>query len=142
MQVKGQPLRWAHFPCGQCLAVDQGDGRITRHLSPRVIRVQHYNGMHDAAAQQLAFRPQDSGHGEAAHGSDQCPGVESQPRMLKPMESNGDSCRSTRIAAVRRDLPLPTRPKAGGRPADKSKQQHGKADILQRYLADGLIAER
>lgn len=126
-----------HFPCGQWLAVDQGDGRISRNLTPRVIRVQHYDGMHDAAAQQLTLTTRDPEHCEAELGVEPTQAVKSQ--NIKAGESSGDSCRSTKIRAVRRPSPLPLHPNMDVWPGHDAKEQPGKTDIMQRYLDDNSI---
>lgn len=122
--------------------MDQGDGRITRRLLPRIIRVQHYDGMHDAAAQQLTLttqETQDPEHCGPEHGIQQALGAKSQ--VMKAGESSGDSCRSTKIRAARHALPQPMHPNVDVWPGHDMKEQPGKADIMHRYLQDGYRAD-
>ncbi|KAK9863169.1 hypothetical protein WJX84_006220 [Apatococcus fuscideae] len=122
-KVKGRPPKWMHFPCGQWLAADQGDGRIARILMPRVIRVQHYNGMHDAAEHELPGLLQEM---------PQTVAQVQKPPASKLHQTSGDSCRSTKIQAVRPRIPQvePRTLHAEGHRGEQS----GKADIMQRYL--------
>ncbi|KAK9844399.1 hypothetical protein WJX74_001995 [Apatococcus lobatus] len=99
----------------------------------------HHDGMHDAAAQQLALMVQDSESCEAVHSNEQA--LAAKAWALKAQESSGDSRRSTRIAAVRRDPPHPVHLAQHLRPEDDLREQHGKADIMQRYFDDGYRAD-
>ncbi len=135
LQVRGVAPSWTHFPCGQWLAVDQGDGRIARTLIPRIIQVDHFDGMHDAAAQEMQAPLLDP---LCANEWDD-PQVPQKPGVtngLETLESSGDSCRSTKLKAVRgiqKNANLQWQDGDAWVQGDIS-ERPGKVDIMHRYL--------
>ena len=134
--MQGRSQRWTHFPCGQWLAADQADGRIARTLTPRVIQVDHFDGMHDAAAQELV-----SPVLEPLPASEH-PAVKHLGPDAEPLATSGDSCRSTQIKAVVGEHPRLKRPAWDDWTADCMREQPGKADIMHRYLEGVHQAEK